>query len=66
MSKKTLSIVIPAYCEEHNIVPIYNELLPVITSISGYKWEIIFVNDGSTDRTWHEIEQLCESDSRVK
>lgn len=66
MSKKTLSIVIPAYCEGRNIVPIYNELLPVITSISQYKWEIIFVNDGSTDRTWHEIEQLCESDSRVK
>lgn len=66
MHKKTLSIVIPAYREEKNISYIYQELLPILHSLEGYHYEIIFVNDGSPDRTWHEIEKLCESDERVK
>jgi len=66
MHKKTLSIVIPAYREEKNIAYIYAELLPVLDPLEHYHYEIIFVNDGSPDRTWHEIERLCESDERVK
>jgi glycosyltransferase involved in cell wall biosynthesis len=66
MTKKNLSIVIPAYCEERNISYIYEELLPVLKKLSTYQHEIIFVNDGSTDRTWHEIEKLCEKDDTVK
>jgi polyisoprenyl-phosphate glycosyltransferase len=51
MSSQLLSIVIPAYREEKNISYIYGELIPVLTSLPGYSFEIIFVN---------------ESDSRVK
>jgi polyisoprenyl-phosphate glycosyltransferase len=63
---KLISIVIPAYREERNISYIYGELVPVLSSLQGYDYEIIFVNDGSPDRTWQEIEHLCESDTRVK
>jgi polyisoprenyl-phosphate glycosyltransferase len=66
MTQKLLSIVIPAYREERNISYIYGELIPVLASLSAYDYEIIFVNDGSPDNTWNEIEKLCESDSRVK
>ncbi len=63
-----LSIVIPAYREQKNIAYIYGELVPVLESLSDskYDYEIIFVNDGSPDNTWHEIEKLCETDTRVK
>ena len=63
---KLISIVIPAYREEENISYIYGELLPILEGLSRYDVEIIFVNDGSPDRTWQEIEQLCDTDPRVK
>ncbi len=66
MSSQLLSIVIPAYREEKNISYIYSELIPVLATLQGYDYEIIFVNDGSPDHTWQEIERLCESDNRVK
>lgn len=63
---KLLSIVIPAYREEKNISYIYSELVPVLSILEWYDYEIIFVNDGSPDKTWQEIERLCESETRVK
>ena len=63
---KLLSIVIPAYREEENISYIYGELLPILQNLENYEYEIIFVNDGSPDRTWEEIEKLCDKDERVK
>lgn len=66
MHQKLLSLVIPAYREEKNISYIYGELLLVLEKLSGYDFEIIFVNDGSPDKTWHEIEKICTSDTRVK
>lgn len=66
MSKKLLSIVIPAYREEKNISYIYRELILVLDGLKDYDSEIIFVNDGSPDHTWKEIEKVCEQDMRVK
>jgi glycosyltransferase involved in cell wall biosynthesis len=67
MTKKLLSIVIPAYREEKNISHIYEELLIVLQSIHDrYHYEIIFVDDGSPDATWKEIEKFCETDEHVK
>jgi cellulose synthase/poly-beta-1,6-N-acetylglucosamine synthase-like glycosyltransferase len=64
--KKLISLVIPAYREEKNISLIYAEIKKVLVVITKYDFEIIFVNDGSPDATWFEIEKLCVSDDRVK
>ena len=65
--KQCISLVIPAYKEAENIPLIYRELLEVLQTIEAYyEYEIIFVNDGSPDRTWEAIENLCEGDVRVK
>ena len=62
--KPELSIVIPAFNEEGNIRPVYLELVKVLESLN-MTWEIIFVDDGSKDRTWIEVTSLHGSDERV-
>lgn len=60
-----LSAVIPIYNEEDNIDPLYSE---IITAIEGkYKdFEVIFINDGSHDRSFYKLKELHKKDRRVK
>jgi dolichol-phosphate mannosyltransferase len=64
--KKLISLVIPAYREEKNIPLIYEEIQKILSQIKKYDFEIIFVNDGSPDTTWLEIEKLCVTNETVK
>lgn len=64
--KQLISLVIPAYKEEKNIPLIYNEIQKTLVSLKKYKFEIIFVNDGSPDSTWLEIQKLWEKHKKVK
>ncbi len=64
---KLVSIIIPAYNEELNIDPIHAALTPIFASLSDrYDFEIIFVNDGSRDKTLDALEQLAARDRRVR
>ena len=49
-----LSIVVPVYNEEGNVVPLYTELTSVL-SVLEKPYEVIFVDDGSDDRTLEEL-----------
>ncbi|RMH06546.1 MAG: glycosyltransferase [Aquificota bacterium] len=60
-----LSVVIPAYNEEENIPILYQKLKKVLDSL-GREYEVIFVDDGSTDRTWEVLKTLASQDKRVK
>jgi len=60
-----LSVVIPAYNEEENIPILYEKLKKVLDGL-GQDYEIIFVDDGSTDGTYQRLKQLAEKDSRLK
>lgn len=59
------SVVIPAYNEEEVITESYKRLSAVMESM-GESYELIFVNDGSRDRTAHIIAEWVQSDSHVK
>jgi len=59
-----LSFVIPAYNEEDNFPLFYNELLKNTLSVSK-DYEIIFVDDGSTDSTLDKLKELEKKDSNV-
>lgn len=62
---KKVSVVIPCYNEEENIKPLYNELSKLFTK--KYKFELIFINDGSKDKTFLELKSLLDSkDSSIK
>lgn len=60
-----ISIVIPFYDEEENVVPLYEEISESISRIEE-DFEILFVDDGSMDSTYKYMVDLAEKDSRVK
>jgi glycosyltransferase involved in cell wall biosynthesis len=60
-----LSIVIPIFNEEDNINPLYDE---IIAAVAGKfrDFEIIFINDGSTDDSINKLKDLNKKDKRAK
>ena len=63
---KKVSVVIPMYYEEEVVNECYNRVKNVLKSLENYEHEIIFVNDGSKDRTLELLEKICEKDKKVK
>ncbi len=60
-----LSIVIPLLNEEESLKELYNWIVSVMQS-NSYSYEIIFIDDGSTDASWKTISHLSVQDSNVK
>ena len=60
-----LSIVIPLLNEEESLVELHKWILKVMTA-NQYNYEIIFIDDGSTDRSWSIIESLSAENPNVK
>jgi len=60
-----ISIVVPVHNEEQNVPLIYKELAKVLSE-TRYDYEIVFVDDGSTDHSTEEMEKLAAQDKRVK
>ena len=60
-----ISIIIPVYNEEENIVPLMREVMGAMKGSPG-SYEVLFVDDCSTDATWDRIQQAHREDSRVR
>lgn len=60
-----VSVVVPLYNEEENVERLYQAVEPVMSNL-GKSWELVLVNDGSSDNTPQALEQLAARDSRVK
>jgi glycosyltransferase involved in cell wall biosynthesis len=60
-----LSIVIPIHNEEHSILPLYDRLTAVLEGRKG-PYEILFVDDASTDRSYELLANLVETDAHLK
>jgi glycosyltransferase involved in cell wall biosynthesis len=60
-----LSIIIPAYNEEDNIEPVYRELKSVLSE-TGHPYEILFIDDGSTDQTFQKMKSIQIMDDSVR
>ena len=59
-----ISIVVPCFNEEKAIPLFYKELISVVV-VMDYQYEIIFVDDGSTDKTKEVIKSLADKDDHV-
>lgn len=60
-----ISIVIPLYNEEESLTELHNWIMKVMNE-NNYSYEIIFVDDGSTDNSWEVIKNLREESENVK
>ena len=59
-----ISVVVPLYNEEESIPELYAWIERVMNE-NKFSYEVVFVNDGSTDRSWEIIEELSKKDKRV-
>ncbi len=64
---KKISILIPCYNEEENVVPISQAVVETMErDLPEYEFELVFIDNDSTDNTRPLIRQLCQGDSRIK
>ena len=66
MDSKKISVVIPMYCEELVAEECYKRTKNVLEDLAPYNYEIIFVNDGSKDKTFEILEKIAKNDIKVK
>ena len=62
---KKISVVIPAYNEEESLPILYDRMKKLMENMENYEFEILFVNDGSKDKTINIIKQLRAEDKRI-
>ncbi|MCI8641855.1 MAG: glycosyltransferase family 2 protein, partial [Clostridia bacterium] len=63
---KKVSLVIPMYYEEEVAKECYNRVTKVLSSLQNYTYEIVFINDGSKDKTLEILEEIARKDTNVK
>ncbi len=60
-----LSVVVPFFNEEANIAPLHAELTEALRDLA-IEYELIFVDDGSSDRTLDHLRAICDQDPRLQ
>jgi glycosyltransferase involved in cell wall biosynthesis len=59
-----ISVIVPLYNEEESIGELYSWIERVMKE-HGFSYEVVFISDGSTDRSWSIIEELCQQSTHV-
>lgn len=62
---KKVTLLIPVYNEEAMLPSLYQRLIALVDRNNTYEWEILFINDGSSDGTLASLRQLRQADRRV-
>lgn len=62
---KKITVIIPAYNEEESLPLLYERMKTLMNKMDNYEFEILFVNDGSKDKTIEIIKKLREEDNRI-
>ncbi len=63
---RSVAVIVPIYNELASIVPFYERARPVLEALPDVSWELVFVNDGSSDGSLARILQLRDREPRVK
>lgn len=64
--RRLISVIVPCYNEEENILPMYERLTGVFRTLDGYDFEILYVDNRSVDDSERVLRGLAASDKRVK
>ena len=59
-----ISVIVPLYNEEESLAELH-EWIKRVMDENHFSYEVIFVNDGSTDHSWEVIEQLAKENPEV-
>lgn len=65
-NNKLLSVVVPVFNENEVIHLFYDRVKAVLDSLDDNDYELIFVDDGSTDESYQKLQSLAKSDSHIK
>jgi len=60
-----ISVVIPLFNEEESLKELYDWIASMMQS-NRFLYEVIFIDDGSTDSSWNVIEEISQKSSHVK
>ena len=60
-----VSIVVPCFNEQESLPHFYESVTEIIAPLSQYHWEILFIDDGSRDKTLSIIRDLADKDDRI-
>lgn len=63
--RRKISILIPAYNEEASLPYLYPEIKKLMDNHISYEWEVLFVDDGSSDNTLPMVRNLRKEDDRI-
>jgi polyisoprenyl-phosphate glycosyltransferase len=64
---KKLSILVPCYNEEENVIPISEAIVHILKKdLSNYDYEIIFIDNCSQDTTREKLEEICKKNEKIK
>jgi undecaprenyl-phosphate 4-deoxy-4-formamido-L-arabinose transferase len=63
---KKISFVIPCYCSANSINNVVEEIIDIMRQLAEYDYEIILVNDCSSDNTFEVIYEMCTTNSKIK
>ena len=62
-----ISVVVPAYNEEENVIPLSKAITQVLENkLSDYDYELIFIDNNSTDNTRYLLRDICNDNKRYK
>jgi glycosyltransferase involved in cell wall biosynthesis len=64
-SFRKISLVIPLYNEEESVVPLSHEIRKALSKIN-VDYEVIFIDDGSSDSSLQKLKEICRTDNRFK
>lgn len=65
-NKKTVSVVVPCFNEEENVVGISEAIINELDNLKNYDYELIFIDNNSTDNTEQLLRNLCEKNQKIK
>lgn len=63
---KKISIMVPCYNEEENVVPMSEALVKTLDAMDGYDYEILFIDNCSVDKTRELIRGICEKNKKIR